>query len=214
MTAVSERKPGEVEDRGGINLIFAGVGGQGIVLASRLVAQTALRTGQMVRTAETIGMAQRGGSVLSHMRIGAGVASPMLPLRSAGAIVGFEPAEAVRCLPYLATDGVVVVSRRAIPPVTSSLAATGYDGSAMLAYLRRRARRVIAVDGDAVCTAAGSPKVLNVALLGAAAAAGALGVTRDALEATIAATLPEKLVAMNLTALAVGARYALEEEQP
>lgn len=189
------------------NLIFAGVGGQGIVLASKLVAQTALRKGLFVRTAETIGMAQRGGSVMSHVRIGDVVYSPMVAPGTAQALIAFEPGEAVRCLPYLEKGGTVVVSERAVPPVTAALSRSDYDGADMLAHLRRCGARLVIVDGDAICAEAGSPKVLNTALLGAAAAAGVLGLTPDEIEATIEAVLPEKYVAMNVRALRAAARY-------
>lgn len=190
------------------DLIFCGVGGQGIVLASKLVAQAALDAGLIVHTAETIGMAQRGGSVTSHVRIGAHAHSPLIPLGTAAAIVAFEPAEAVRCLPYLAPGrGAVIVSQRAVPPVTAALARLEYDGAEMLGYLRECGERVIVVDGDAVCTACGSPKVLNTALLGAAAEAGVLGVSASDLERVIRHTLPERFIEMNVQALALGAGY-------
>lgn len=190
------------------DLVLAGVGGQGIVLASRLVAATALRAGLFVRTAETIGMAQRGGSVASHIRIGEDAFSPLVPFGAARAVVGFEPGEAVRCLRYLAPDGVVVTSDRAVPPVTAALTRSGYDGAEMLAYLRACGLRVVVVDAEAVCVQAGSAKALNTALLGAAAAAGALGMSVEDLEATVRAELPARFVEMNVRSLAAGARYA------
>ena len=82
-----------------MNCILAGVGGQGTVLASKLIARTALNNSMHVRTAETIGMAQRGGCVVSHVRTGKIIHSPLIPLGQADLIIGFEPAEAVRCLP-------------------------------------------------------------------------------------------------------------------
>lgn len=81
-----------------MNCILAGVGGQGTVLASKLIAQAGLSSGQMVRTAETIGMAQRGGCVVSHVRTGKRVHSPLVPIGQADIIIGFEPGEAVRNL--------------------------------------------------------------------------------------------------------------------
>jgi indolepyruvate ferredoxin oxidoreductase beta subunit len=200
--------PAAVLDRAVHDLIFCGVGGQGIVLASKIVAATALAAGCPVKTAETIGMAQRGGSVTSHVRIGRAAHAPLVPLGSASAIIAFEPAEAVRCLPYLAPGrGAVVVSRRAVPPVTAALTRSEYDGSEMLGYLRECGERVIVVDGDVVCATCGSPKVLNTALLGAAAEAGVLGFSTDEIEATIRRTLPERFVEMNVQALALGAGY-------
>lgn len=192
------------------NLLFSGVGGQGTILASKLVARAALARGLAVRSAETIGMAQRGGSVTSHIRIGEGAFSPLLPLGSADAIVGFEPAEAVRSLPYLREGGTVIVSVRAVPPVTASLSVTGYSGDAMIDYLKRAVARVIVVDGDAICAECGSPKVLNTALLGAASASGALGISLEELEAALRESVAERLVEMNVCALRAGARYARE----
>ena len=95
------------------SFILAGVGGQGTVLASKLLAFAAMEQGLAVRTAETIGMAQRGGSVVSHVRVGASH-SPMVPLGGADAVIGFEPAEAVRALPYLKKGGAAVVSVKAV----------------------------------------------------------------------------------------------------
>lgn len=190
------------------NFIFAGVGGQGTILASKLVARSALAKGLKVRSAETIGMAQRGGSVVSHIRIGEDVYSPLLPLGSADVILGFEPGEVVRSLGYLSEDGCVVVSGKAIAPVTASLSGSGYNGAEMIEYLRRKVGRVIVVDGDAVCAQCGSPRVLNTALLGAASASGALGISLEELEAALRESVPQRLVDMNVCALRAGAAYA------
>ena len=103
------------------NILLCGVGGQGTVLASKLIAEAAMRRGFAVRTAETIGMAQRGGCVASHVRIGHEIHSPLIPNASADLIIGFEPAEAIRALPYLKKDGAVVASRKRIQPVTAAL---------------------------------------------------------------------------------------------
>ena len=83
-----------------MNILLSGVGGQGTVLASKLLARCAIARGEAAHTAETIGMAQRGGCVTSHVRIGK-CFSPMIPKGCADAIIAFEPAEAVRCLDFL-----------------------------------------------------------------------------------------------------------------
>ena len=116
-----------------INLLLAGVGGQGTVLASKLLAQAAMAQGLQARTAETIGMAQRGGCVVSHVRIGEEAYSPLIPYGQADLILGFEPAEAVRNLPYLKDGGIVVAAKKAIKPVTASLSGSGYEAGPMLA---------------------------------------------------------------------------------
>lgn len=188
--------------------LLCGVGGQGTVLASKLIAFSAMNKGLMARTAETIGMAQRGGCVVSHVRTGKEIHSPLIPLGSADVIIGFEPAEAVRCLPYLKKDGVVAVSTKAIMPVTASLGGGTYSGAEMIDYLRANVKKLIVVDTDKICEECGSSKVLNVALLGAAAASDMLGVSVKDIENAILNRVPEKFHALNLKALELGAKAA------
>jgi len=195
-----------------INCILSGVGGQGTILASKLIAQSAMNKGQNARTAETIGMAQRGGCVVSHVRIGDDIHSPMIAKHSADVIIGFEPAEAVRCLSYLKKGGVVVVSKKAIKPVTASLSDSSYDGSEMLAFLKEAGAKLIVVDGDKICADCGSPKVLNVALLGAACASGMLGLTMNEIEGAIKERVAPRFTSMNIKALAAGAKAAVNLE--
>ncbi len=190
-----------------LNCLLAGVGGQGTVLASRLIAQAAMEKGEMARTAETIGMAQRGGCVVSHVRIGDDVFSSLIPKGKADVILGFEPGEAVRCLPYLKQGGAVVAAKRAVRPVTASLSGAEYGGGPMIEYLKAHCSRLVVVDGDAVCAACGSPKVLNSALLGAAVAGGWLGITMEEMEATIRRRVPERFIELNLKALRLGAEF-------
>lgn len=191
------------------NCLLCGVGGQGTVLASRLIAHCAMKQGKFARTAETIGMAQRGGSVVSHVRIG-DARSALIPQGGAELLIAFEPCEAVRALPYLTEDATVVVATRAIQPITGALSGKRFDADEMIDYLKKRAKRVILVDGDAIAREVGSAKVLNVALLGAASASGALSVTLGEIEAALAEKLPPKVLAMNHTALALGANCAKE----
>ena len=103
-----------------VNIILSGVGGQGTILAAKLLAQAAMNRGETVKTAETIGMAQRGGSVVSHVRIGERIQSPLIPLAHADLIIGFEPAEAIRCLPYLRENGIVIMSSKVIVPMATA----------------------------------------------------------------------------------------------
>lgn len=185
------------------NILLAGVGGQGTVLASRLIAGAAIARGEIAHTAETIGMAQRGGCVVSHVRVGADAHSPLIPRGAADVIIGFEPAEAVRALPYLKEGGTVVVCATAVKPVTDALADTAYEGGPMVDFLKAHAARVIVVDGDAVVAGCGSAKSLNIALLGAAAAAGVLGLTAVEL-AEVVEGLNPRFREANRKALALG----------
>ena len=108
----------------------------------------------------------------------------------------------MRCLRYLKPGGAVVANSRAIKPVTDSLSGS-YSGDAMLAYLRENIENLTVVDGDAVCAACGSPKVLNLALLGAAAKSGVLGFTAEELCRAIDEKIPERFRALNKKAIAL-----------
>lgn len=203
--------------RGGgrVDVLVTGTGGQGIVLASRLLAQAHLSRGDDVRVAETIGMAQRGGSVTSHVRTApaaSGIATAQIPLGGADLVLGFEPGEAARALPYLADGGVVVTAVKPQRPVTASLAGLAYDGSVALDHLREHAGRLVEVDGDALARAAGSPRSLNVVLLGAALASGVLGVTADEIREAIAVRVKPRYVELNLRALDLGLAAATGKE--
>ena len=183
------------------NIILTGVGGQGTVLASKLLAATAMKKGLRVMSAETIGMAQRGGSVFSHLRIGDEIESPMIAQGEADVILGFEPGETVRMLPYLKKGGLVVVSNRAVMPVTASLAGSDYNAASMLDYLSEQVENLKVIDTDRAIEDLGSAKVMNVLLLGAAVASGVLGITTDEIMDAIKARLPEKLWELNRRAL-------------
>ena len=135
----------------------------------------------------------------------------MIPQGSADLLIGFEPAEAVRCLPYLREGGTVVVSSKAIKPVTASLSGSDYNGAEMLAFLKQQVEKLIVVDGEGICAQCGSAKVLNVALLGAAAASGVLGLTLEQLLETIRQRIPERFLDSNLKALSAGAKAATGE---
>lgn len=190
------------------NCLLCGVGGQGVVLASKLIAYAAMDKGLDVRTTETIGMAQRGGSVVSHVRMGKNIHSPLIPFESADVILAFEPAEAVRSLPYLREGGVVVVNRKAVKPVTATLSESSYDGAEMLQYLKDHVENLFIVDGEELCQKAGSAKVLNVALLGVAAESGVLDVTLSDIEAELKKRVKPQFVDMNMKALSLGAEAA------
>ncbi len=187
------------------NIILTGVGGQGTVLASKLIAAAAMAKGLPVMSAETIGMAQRGGSVFSHLRIGEGVRSPMISEKEGDLIIGFEPGETLRMLHFLKPGGQIITAVRPVIPVTSALKGDRYDGRAQLEWLERAGYPLLKVDTDLAIRELKNPKVSNVVLLGAAAATGALGVSIEDLKAAIRARLPEKLHLINEQALEHGA---------
>ena len=175
-----------MHERFGINMncLLCGVGGQGTVLASKLLAQAAIDKGISVKTAETIGMAQRGGSVVSHVRIGNEIKAPMIPEGEAD----------------LKEGGTVVVNTKPVMPTTASLG-LHYDGKEMIEYLQKQNINLIAVDGEKICKELGSPKALNVVLLGAATNSNELGITKEEIKKAIETKLNPKFLEMNIKAL-------------
>ena len=184
------------------NIVLCGVGGQGTVLASKLLAAAAMDRGLPVKTAETIGMAQRGGSVFSHVRLGDGAASPLVGKGKADLIIAFEPAEAVRQLAYLRPSGTVVVSDRAIVPASALVGGPAYNVDAIMAYLREQVDNLVVVDAAAAERDLGSAKCLNVVLLGAAVRTGVLSLTTDDIARAIKRLVPERFQDLNARALA------------
>ncbi len=185
--------------------LLCGVGGQGTVLASRIIAAAAMNRGYFARTAETIGMAQRGGCVTSHVRIGERVPSPLISEGGADVLLAFEPAEAVRNLPYLKKGGLLIVCDRAVQPVTAALSGGQYEAGEMLDYLKTHVEncRVLSVDGVAACT--GSVKAVNVALVGALAQSGVMDLTPEDVKRAVKEKVRPQFFEMNCRALAYGA---------
>ena len=165
-----------------------------------------------MHSAETIGMAQRGGSVTSHVRIGGDACAPMIPFGGADMILAFEPGEAVRNLRYLRKGGTVIVNTAATRPVTESLRDTGYDGSEMVAYLREKCDCIL-VDAEEACRPFGSTKFLNVVLLGVAAGSGRLGLDRETLMKQLEQRVPPKYLEVNTQAFLAGVGIAGQNHQ-
>lgn len=193
------------------DILICGVGGQGTVLASKIIAASAMEAGDLVHSAETIGMAQRGGPVTSHVRIGEEAYSPLIPFGSADMILSFEPAEAVRNLRYLKPDGIVIVNSVPVKPVTESLMPTGYDGTEMIAYLKKKCTCIV-VDGEELCRPFGSSRYFNIAILGVAAASGRLGIAKEIILREIERRVPAKYLEANKAAFQAGAEIGAQYE--
>lgn len=193
------------------NVLLTGVGGQGTVLAAKVLAQAAQAKGWQVRTAETIGMAQRGGSVVSHVRMGDNgeeVIAPLVSKGTADMIIAFEPAEAARVLPYLAPDGVMVSATTSIQPITAALSTEPYLAEATIASLDERLNecaaapaRFVLVDDEAVLSQVGNRKALNTVLLAFALKTGHLPLSLDDLRDAIRACVKPHFVELNLAAI-------------
>ena len=190
-----------------VSIILCGVGGQGTILASRLIADAAMRKGIHARSVETIGMAQRGGSVFTNLRLGENVRTPRIGLGKADLMIAFEPAEAVRMLPYMKEGADVVVSMDPVMPVSAMVGASVYPVEEILAYLREHVKHLTLVDSVRAASDLGSAKCLNVVLLGAAIRSGALGLSENDLGEALRERFPQRLLDLNLKAL----RYTAKE---
>ncbi len=191
------------------NIVLAGVGGQGTVLASRLISDAAMAKGLPVKAAETIGMAQRGGSVMSHVRIGTDVHAPLVGEGRADLLIAFEPAEAARRLVYLKSDATAIVADAPVIPVSAMTGGPAYRKEEIFSYLEKKvpAAHLVFVDAAKAAEDLGSAKCLNVVLLGAALRSGALGLSEEDLEDAIRHRVPERFWDLNLRALAYTATH-------
>ena len=183
------------------SVVLAGVGGQGILLASEIVARAAMSAGFDVKTNEVHGMAQRGGSVLAQIRFGARVNSPLVALGTAQALASLERIEGLRHAEYLAPDGLAVVSSQMVIPVTVSSGTAKYPEDAE-AKLRQVFQRLIYLDADRIASELGNLKASNVVLMGALSTGLELPV--EVWQAAIRRSVKEKFVDLNLRAFATG----------
>ena len=189
-----------------MRIYFTGVGGQGTLTATTLLSRAALDAGLDLVAGEVHGMAQRGGVVESVLLLG-GWRSPKLDPGEADVILGFEPLETLRGLPYLRPGGAVFSSRDPLPPVSVSLGNALYPD---MADIESRVRAAAGLCRFLPCRdlgmRAGSVQSGNTALLAAVCASGILPFGVDALEAAIRKYLPAKIQEVNLKALTLGAQ--------
>ena len=186
-----------------INFLLVGVGGQGTLLASDILAELGARMGYDVKKAEAHGMSQRGGSVTSHVRWGEQVFSPIIGKGEVDILVAFEKLEALRYLDQLRPGGVVLVNDQAIEPITVKAGNVKYpDDEAVRSTLTGAAGAVHWVDGQEIAESVGNPKTANVAILGALSAL--LDTPEGEWLETIRSHVPEKYIAINEKAFLAG----------
>ena len=187
------------------SIMIVGVGGQGTLLASRILGAALVSKGYDVKVSEVHGMSQRGGSVVTYVRYGESVASPIIEKGEADLLLSFEQLEAARWLAYLKTDGKLIVNTQTIDPMTVISGADTYpDG--ILDALRAAGADVTAIDALSLAVEAGSAKAVNVVLIGVLASKTDIAkeVWIDALHETV----PPKFLEMNLKAFELGWNYA------
>jgi indolepyruvate ferredoxin oxidoreductase, beta subunit len=190
------------------NLILTGVGGQGNVMASRTMAGMLVDAGYIVTIGETFGMSQRGGSVMSHLRISPdAVKSPQIPRNGADVIVALEPLEALRVLSVYGNPQVCVLSNsRPVYPIGVITGELNYPSDETIAAaFGRLSARFWMIDATSVGLQLGNPVLSNIVMIGALAQTGLLPVDRRMFEKEIRKTLTPDKCAANLKAFDAGA---------
>jgi len=183
------------------NLLFVGIGGQGILLASDIMAEVAFRSGFDVKKSEIHGMSQRGGSVFSHLRFGEKIYSPFIPQGEADFLISFEEMETLRWAPFTRRDTVVIVNRLRIPPMVVTRGEAEYPQD-VIGLLQRTYRQVLPVDARAMAEALGQPRVANTVVLGRLARL--LSFPPGLWQEVIADLVPAQTVEVNLQAFERG----------
>ncbi len=184
------------------NILLAGVGGQGIILASEIVADVAASAGLEVKKSEVHGMAQRGGSVVTHIRFGERVHSPLVAEGEADFLVAFEAMETLRYLHFLGPASRVIMNLQRIPTLRMLRGEEAYPAADEIAAAARAASDLTTIDAAALALAAGNQKAANIVLVGAMGRK--LTFERDAWHDAIARRLPERLREANLAAFDAG----------
>ncbi len=191
-----------------VNILIVGVGGQGTLLASRILGALADVDGSDCKLSEVHGMSQRGGSVVTHVKIAPKVDSPVVGLADADIILAFEELEALRYTDYLKEDGTIVVNTQHILPMPVITGARKYPEN-ILDELEKRAGKVITVDAEKLALEVGNLRTVNVIMIGVLSRS--LGVKFNDIDAALKATVKPKLYEINRIALEKG--YTFGDKQ-
>ena len=183
------------------NIMIVGVGGQGTLLASRLAGAVAIRSGYDVKVSEVHGMSQRGGSVVTYVRFGEKVYSPLITEGGADVILAFELLEAARWLPYLKPGGKLIVNTQKMDPIPVVIGSAEYPQGLEEALIER-CSDVELMDALSLALESGTAKAVNVVLIGAMARH--LPFAKEDWQEAIRQIVPEKFREVNLTAFDKG----------
>jgi indolepyruvate ferredoxin oxidoreductase beta subunit len=195
-------------------LVIAGVGGQGTLLASRLLADAAIDAGFPVRIGETYGMAQRGGPVMGHLQIGGEILNPQIRKGEAEVLLGFEPVEAVRRgVTYLRINGLALVNTRVIPPVEVISGLVKYpELNRLFTTLEKLSDNIFKFDATALAEEAGDPIATNIVMLGALSESGRLPYEGDEVMKVLKRRLRPRYYELNMRAFELGKQAYLENK--
>lgn len=186
------------------NIYISGVGGQGIIKTSTVIGEAAMKSNLPVVMSEVHGMAQRGGSVSTELRIGNNY-SPIIELGTSDLLISFEPAEALRAVPKISKESYVIINKNPIYPFNINESEIAYpDVENVLNELTEKSKEVYAMDADKIAKKAGHSLSMNMVMLGAASAVEGFPIEKETILNSMKANLPEKSLEINLKAFENG----------
>jgi indolepyruvate ferredoxin oxidoreductase, beta subunit len=212
MASAENRKPKTENHAKNLRIFLTGVGGQGTLLASRLLGEAALAAGYEPMVSETHGMAQRGGIVVSTVVLG-DLKSPLISPGEADIVLGFEALEAFRALDRCHAKTLVIANTATMVPYPVAIGQARYPSvEVMFQRLAEQVGSLLAFDAGALAHKSGSPLAVNMVLLGALSATGALPISAEDILSVIRTRTKEKFLASNLQAFDLGAAAAREPD--
>lgn len=188
-----------------LNILIAGVGGQGVIMLSELLGEAIVDEGLKIRGSEVLGMAVRGGSVFSNLRIGEDVFGPLTPTGKCDIMLALEPTEALRNLVFLSESSLVILNINTIEPFTCAIGQSTYPSlDEILNTLVPVVNRVVNVDAAALASEAGNLQSSNIVMLGALFGSGKIPMSIDKMKEKIKKRFPSKASTTNLKAFDLG----------
>lgn len=189
------------------NIVMCGVGGQGTVLASKIIAQTAIRNNMNARVGETHGMSQRGGTVISHVRIGSEVYGALIPEAQGDCMLAFEPVESLRYMNYVKKDAYVIVNEHPIVPTSVNAGLATYPRfEEVKKELQRVSNNIVSVDASRIASDAGGIISLNMVILGMFSQIPNCPFPQEELKKSIEELVKPKFIQLNLNAFDQGVK--------
>lgn len=183
------------------SILIVGVGGQGTLLTSKILGNVAIESGYDVKMSEVHGMAQRGGSVVTYVRMGEKVSSPIIEKGSADVILAFEKLEALRWIDYLKKDGILIINTQRIDPMPVIMRKAEYPND-IIGKLSEKIKNIVSIDALSFAKESGTIKAVNVVMLGRLAKE--LGFDKEVFITSIKKTVPKKFIELNLIAFEKG----------
>lgn len=184
-----------------VNIMLVGVGGQGVLLASELICEAALKSGYDVKKSEVHGMAQRGGSVVSNVRIGEKIYSPLIAKGEADILLAFEQLEALRWINYLKKDGIAIVNEQKIMPMFVAIGKGEYPKNTF-ELIAKKTHKIVRLNALELARKAGHHKATNVVMVGALS--NYLDIDEETWKEAVEEIVPPKTLQINLKAFELG----------